>query len=279
MSGAHVSSSDQIIWNWNAVTGANGYKWNSTSDYVTATDLGTTTTKTETGLTCSTTYTRYVWAYNNCGVSSFTVLTDTTLWCCGKSLNDSRDSKTYNTALIGSQCWMAQNLNIGTMIPGSSEQTNHNSIEKYCYNNEEANCTVYGGLYKWDNAMQWSTNEGVQGICPIGWHIPADGEWTVLTTFLGGEGIAGGKMKETGYVHWASPNGGATNISDFTALPGGGRHENGSFYYLTFNGSFWSSSQSVSSSAWQRALDCIGEYIVRNNSLKFYGWSVRCLKD
>ena len=96
---------------------------------------------------------------------------------------------------------MAENLNVGTRINGSGSQTNNSTIEKYCYDDNEANCTTYGGLYQWDESMQYSTMPGVQGICPTGWHLPTDAEWTTLTTYLGGEGIAGGKKKETGTTH------------------------------------------------------------------------------
>ena len=127
--------------------------------------------------------------------------------------------------------------------------------------------------------MQWSTTEGVQGICPTGWHIPTDGEWTVLTTFLGGESVAGGKMKEAGYAHWVSPNTGATNSSGFTALPGGGRDFYGNFYYLTVYGHYWSSSQSDATSAWYRYLYYDGEYVLHYSYGKALGFSGRCLQD
>jgi uncharacterized protein (TIGR02145 family) len=119
---------------------------------------------------------------------------------------------------------MAENLNVGTKINSTSDgqlQTDNEILEKYCYNNDIANCNIYGGMYEWNEAMQYDTTEGAQGICPDGWHIPTDAEWTTLTTFLGGESVAGGKMKEAGFAHWYSPNTGATNESGFTGLPGG----------------------------------------------------------
>jgi len=284
MVGTHVASQTQIVWNWFTVPAAAGYKWNTTNDYASATDMGTAITKTETGLTCNTPYMRYVWSYNNCGHSTATLLTQTTAacWICGQPITDTRDSKTYNTVLIGTQCWFAQNLNIGTMIPGSSEQNNHTAIEKYCYNNAEAYCTIYGGLYQWDNMMQWSTTEGAQGICPTGWHIPTDGEWTVLTTFLGGDGVAGGKMKEAGYAHWADPNTGATNSSGFTALPGGARigvGGVGGFDYLSISADFFSSSLYDVTAARYMQLDFNYAGVYRYLQAKTYGYSGRCLQD
>jgi uncharacterized protein (TIGR02145 family) len=195
---------------------------------------------------------------------------------CGSPMTDSRDGKTYNTVLIGTQCWFAQNLNVGNSI--SNQQTNNGIIEKYCYNIDENNCTIYGGLYKWNEAMQYSTTEGAKGICPTGWHLPTDAEWTTLITFLGGEAVAGGKMKETGLAHWLSPNTGATNSSGFTALPGGSS-QNGYFYSLTFSASFWSSSQSDAAYAWYRYLFYPTVSATSLTATKEYGFAVRCLQD
>jgi uncharacterized protein (TIGR02145 family) len=142
-----------------------------------------------------------------------------------------------------------------------------------------SNCDVYGGLYQWDEMMQYVTSQGAKGICPTGWHIPTDAEWTTLTNYLGGESVAGGKIKEAGTAHWASPNTGATNSSGFTALPGGYRYGNGSFYSLTNYAYFWSSSQSGAANAWRRGLGYNNEYVYRNSDDKSHGFSCRCLKD
>ena len=174
---------------------------------------------------------------------------------------------------------MAQNLNIGIKINGSQEQTNNGIIEKYCYNDLESNCEIYGGLYQWNEMMQWTTTSGVQGICPTGWHSPTDGEWTALTTYLGGESVAGGKMKESNLSHWSYPNTGATNSSGFTALPGGYRSYDGEFSYLTYDASFWSSSQYDAAGAWYRGLNYYFEYVDSSGSPKTNGFSTRCLKD
>lgn len=199
---------------------------------------------------------------------------------CPNSFIDARDGKTYNTLLIGTQCWFAQNLNVGTKIIGSADQTNNGIIEKYCYDNDDANCAVYGGLYQWDEAMTYSTSEGIQGICPTGWHLPTDAEFALLSSYLGGDAIAGGKMKETGTAHWASPNTGATNSSGFLALPNGYRYIDGTFGGLSNRSIIWSSSQQGVNSAWYRNLDYDNEILNRYNSTyKTYGLSVRCLKD
>ena len=198
---------------------------------------------------------------------------------CGDPLVDSRDGQSYSTVQIGNQCWMAENLNIGTRIDGNSNQANNGTIEKYCYNNSEAHCDVYGGLYQWNEMMGYNTTPGVQGICPDGWHLPTDAQWTALTTYLGGESVAGAKMKEAGTSHWSSPNTGANNSSGFTALPGGFRDAGEAFYYLSYYGLFWSSSEYDASNAWYRGLGYIYADVSRSYYYKSSGFSVRCLKE
>jgi len=285
--GANIPSQNQIIWNWSVVSGAAGYKWNMTNDYNTATDMGTATTKTETELICSNPYTRYAWAYNNCGYSTPVMLMQTTS-TCGTSCTDiptvEYGGQTYTTVQIGTQCWFTENLNIGTRINGNQNQSNDGIIEKYCYNNDEANCAIYGGLYQWDEMMQYVTNEGVKGICPTGWHIPTDGEWTTLSTLLAGSLIAGGKLKSIGTIEagtglWYSPNTGATNESGFTANPAGSRYY-GPFSYIGSIGFWWSSSEYFNIIyGFQRSLSYNDSYVNRSASSKNNGFSVRCLRD
>lgn len=179
---------------------------------------------------------------------------------------------------------MAENLKVGVRIDGIQEQTNNGIIEKYCYNDSVNKCNTYGGLYKWSEMMQYITTEGVQGICPTGWHIPTDGEWTTLTTFLGGTLVAGGKMKSNGTIEagtglWYSPNTGATNESGFTAVPAGNRHDLGYFNDISGYGRWWSSSESSTSYAWYRSLYFTSSYVYRDNGYKNRGFSVRCVKD
>jgi uncharacterized protein (TIGR02145 family) len=185
----------------------------------------------------------------------------------------------YEAVLIGNQCWMAENLNIGEMISSGSNMTNNSLIEKYCYNNDSANCETYGGLYQWNEMMQYITTPGVQGICPSGWHLPMDGDWTIVTDFLGGVSVAGGKMKEAGTTHWEPPNTGATNESGFTALPGGYLNSNGYFNNLGFFGYWWSSTQNSSSNAWQRYMFYFFGEVGIYNANKIEGFSVRCVRD
>jgi uncharacterized protein (TIGR02145 family) len=287
--GNHIPSASQIIWNWKEVSGAKGYKWSTTNNFSTAIDMGNSTSKTETGLTCNTPYTRFVWAYGNCGASLAAPLNQTTspCWVCGQSFTDFRDGKTYNTVLIGTQCWMKQNLNVGSLISGTVTQTNNGVIEKYCYENKEDSCTVYGGLYQWDEYMNYtpqssSNPSGRQGICPSGWHIPSDAEWLQLVNFLGGNGVAGGKMKEAGTSHWKSPNYGATNSSGFTALPAGTRDIDGTFDDKNLGAFLMSATEAEYTppvSVWCQYLVYTVEYALRYDFNKSYGMSGRCIKD
>ncbi|MBP6978229.1 MAG: FISUMP domain-containing protein [Bacteroidales bacterium] len=207
------------------------------------------------------------------------------------------EGQTYPTVQIGGQCWFRENLNVGTMInsdAGGQLQINNGIKEKYCYDNTVVNCDIYGGLYEWNEAMQYVTAEGAQGICPVGWHIPSDGEWKVLEGTvdsqyaigdpewdkIGGRGFdAGGKLKEVGTTHWLPPNTGATNSSGFTGLPGGCRDNlSGSFDDLGDYSYIWSSSQNTTYNAWSRCLGYITAVVYRGDSNKEYAFSVRCLK-
>jgi uncharacterized protein (TIGR02145 family) len=212
-------------------------------------------------------------------------------WNCGDALLDSRDNQNYNTVMIGDQCWMAENLNVGTMITSNipnDNQTDNGVLEKYCYDNDPANCDEYGGLYQWEEAMQYTTVEGTQGICPDGWHLPADGEFCTLATFLDpsvtctGTGLrgtdAGGKLKESGLDHWNNPNTGATNESGFTALPGAYRYYQGYFDYKGYYGYYWQSTDYGSNHYyWYMAFN--SEQIGRHQTPYGFGFSVRCVKD
>jgi uncharacterized protein (TIGR02145 family) len=199
---------------------------------------------------------------------------------CGDDFTDFRDGKVYHTILIGSQCWMKENLDAGTMILNSVLPANNGTIEKYCYQNDVNNCTVYGGLYKWDEMMNYSVTEGTQGICPADWHVATDGEWTAASNLWGGESIAGGKMKESGTTHWNAPNTDATNESGMTTLPGGYlTTDNGTFSNLHTNGNWWVSTQWDVAQAWDRGMYHDNATIVRNYNQKSYSFSVRCVKN
>ncbi len=185
----------------------------------------------------------------------------------------------YHTVQINNQCWFKENLNIGNRINGSLSQKNNGIIEKYCYTDNESACNTYGGLYQWGEMMQYVTTTGSKGICPDGWHLPSFAEWDTLSTHLSGVSVAGGKLKEAGTLHWLSPNTGATNISGFTALPGGNRHISGTFYFLTTFGYFWSASETSSAASSGRMFSYQSVSVDSFDYDKTYGFSVRCIHN
>jgi uncharacterized protein (TIGR02145 family) len=133
--------------------------------------------------------------------------------------------------------------------------------------------------------MQYDSTQGAQGICPNGWHVPTDGDWTILSDYLGGESVAGGKMKSIGTINagtglWYAPNEGATNESGFTGLPGGYReYSSGAFIDCGKYGSFWTSTQTSGDGAWMRGLYYYWDDLFRFDNYKTGGYSIRCLKD
>ncbi|MBA7589536.1 hypothetical protein ES708_31621 [subsurface metagenome] len=203
---------------------------------------------------------------------------------------DTKDNEVYRIISIGSQVWMAENLNVGTYVESinsgkyHSDMSDNDTIEKYCYNNNKANCNVYGGLFDWDEMMQYNPSDNgeigtTQGICPTGWHIPTVTEWDTLINYIGGSSMAGGKLKETGTTHWNFPNTGATNENGFTALPAGYRHLTGSFNQLNSYALFMSATENSSTDAWIVILNYKDFNVRRNYFYKTYGLSVRCVFD
>ena len=209
---------------------------------------------------------------------------------------DSRDGNEYNWVQIGDQVWMAENLAYlpsVNMVADGSEDAAGSYYYVYGYDGTNVadakatdNYATYGVLYNWTAAMDGEASSttnpsGIQGVCPAGWHLPSDAEWTELTDYLGGTSVAGGKLKETGTTHWASPNTGATNETGFTALPGGYRDYvyNGSFLYIGDNGYWWSATEYDSNHAWYRNMDFNFSDVLSHNNNKELGFSVRCVRD
>jgi uncharacterized protein (TIGR02145 family) len=191
---------------------------------------------------------------------------------------------------IGTQIWSSTNLDVttyrdGTPIPQVTDPTQWANLTTgaWCYyNNDPANGTIYGKLYNWYavagiHDTDPSTPNKI--LAPQGWHVPSDAEWTTLTTFLGGESVAGGKMKSTGTSLWLPPNTEATNSSGFTGLPAGYRSDGGPFNTIGNNGIWWSSSENGTAFAWNRSLNSGNGYAYRNFLVKKTGFSVRCLRD
>ena len=180
--------------------------------------------------------------------------------------------KIYHTIQIGNQCWLKENLDVGTSIKGSVGQTNNSIIEKYCYNDDTNNCNIYGGLYQWDEAMQYSATEGAQGICPTGWHIPSNPDYYALETLV----PDGNGLKAVGQ---GGGVGAGTNTSGFTALISGYRNENGTFSYIGTDCYFWSSTLNSPTDAIYGYLDSYEKWFAHGASLKIWGESVRCIKN
>jgi len=185
------------------------------------------------------------------------------------------------TVTIGTQVWMTKNLDVATFRNGDPipeaktdeewEKAGENKQPAWCYyDNDTANGAKYGKLYNW-----YAVNDS-RGLAPTGWHVPSNAELYTLTDFLGGEGVAGTKMKSTS--GWAE-NGNSTNTSGFSGLPGGNRYSNGSFYDIGKYGSWWSSTENATGSAWYRYLYYNDGDVGRSSFSKKSGFSVRCLRD
>ena len=174
------------------------------------------------------------------------------------TITDSRDGQIYPTVLIGSQCWLYKNINYAT---GNS----------WCYDNEGSNCSTYGRLYDWESALN---------ACPNGWHVPTNDEFGALLAHVGND--PAGKLKETGTTHWDNPNTGATNSSEFTALPGGFWNPGtGNFHSKGARAAFWSMTEDGLSSplAWYLYLVSYNTTAYNYSNNKTYGFSVRCIQN
>ena len=204
---------------------------------------------------------------------------------CPATLTDI-DGNVYNTVEIGSQCWMEENLKVERYRDGSNIPTGLSdaawqaaTTEAFAvYDNDTANKATYGLLYNWYAVAD------ARGLCPTGWHVPTDAEWTQLTDHLGGTSVAGGQMKTTGTLGagtglWFAPNTDATNSSGFSGLPGGYRGIGGGFDGRGGSGYWWSSSENSASNAWFRRLLYFNGNAGRYNDFKRSGFSVRCLRD
>lgn len=193
------------------------------------------------------------------------------------------DGNIYHTVIIGNQIWLAENLkttryNDGTPVPLVTDNTGWINLitPAYCwYDNDITRKDPYGALYNW-----YAVHSG--NLCPTGWHVPSDSEWTALTDFLGGESTAGGKLKEAGTSHWDTPNTGATNESGFTALPGGFRGAQGIWYNIGYWGQYWTSTSPYESVAYYRMMASDSEVVDngKGNAIRrLCGGSVRCIMN
>jgi len=184
---------------------------------------------------------------------------------CGGNLKDVRDNKLYNTVLIGAQCWMAVNLDFGVMITGSLSQRDNCIPEKYCYNDLTAYCGPQT-YYQWDELMAYNDVSGSHGICPPGWHVPTEAEWTLLFNNFINNGFAGSALKATGY-------------SGFNALIAGVNFFNRSYSFNNFAGLYWSSDSHGPYKAWAHGMNFFNSSVSYYPSSRSNAFSVRCIKD
>ena len=303
-----ITTSASMITTSGATTGGNvisdsgssviarGVAYGTFQDPTTANDttingLGTGEfTSTLAGLTASTLYYIRAYAINSVGTTygsqtSFTTDSLPGVSCSGTPTVTDIDGNIYNTVKIGLQCWTQSNLKVSKYSNGdiiltglnNSAWQNTSSGAYAIYNNDLLNEGLYGKLYN-HNAVTDS-----RGLCPTGWHVPSDAEWTELENYLVSYGVTGGGLKSTAtqptHGGWAFPNSGATNSSGFTALPGGIRANDGDFHYINGYGFWWSSSVLSGSNAWHRLLSNDDSYLYRNNFPRSHGFSVRCLLD
>lgn len=191
--------------------------------------------------------------------------------CPGIPIVTDINGNTYKTVLIGQQCWMAENLKTGQYVQsnynnrGHSDVSNNGIIEKYCYENDTSNCNLYGGLYDWNELMNYGSTPGSKGICPDGWHIPTKDEWDKLSDFYT-YFLAGAEIKVGG-------------SSGFNARLAGDRHAFGDFFGFDATGYFWTSTSYDSNQSWFKEVAGCNEYIAVIKANKQTGMSVRCVKD
>jgi len=202
------------------------------------------------------------------------------------------ENQWYHTIQVFGQCWIKENMNVGIMINSGQPQANNELIEKYCFVDDEYFCGLIGGLYSWNEMMQYTNLTGGQGICPTtgGWHIPDDLDWQILEGAVDSEyGIgnpvwgnngwrgsdAGGNLKQTGTTFWEPPNTGATDAFEFTALPAGYYVQN-AFWGGGYKAYFWSSKYPQK---YFRNLDWNQKSVQRSPGDYQTAFSVRCIKD
>jgi uncharacterized protein (TIGR02145 family) len=230
------------------------------------------------GLKINTNYYVRAYATNSNGISYGNEISFIIQQCSGEQVTD-MDGNVYNSVIIGTQTWMVENLkatkfNNGIKIPLIENDTvwSYLSTPGYCwYNNDSSSNVKYGALYNC-----YTINTG--NLAPTGWHVATNEDWTILSTYLGGVTIAGGKLKETGTTHWGLPNKDASDEVGFKALPGGYRGNNGAFVGLNNYGNWWTST-TVDEQAWFRQMNAYGSDLLYGSRYKEEGYSIRCVKD
>ncbi len=185
---------------------------------------------------------------------------------CGQPFSDIRDNQVYSTRLIGTQCWMTQNLNHGTFINSNEIQADNCLPEKYCYNNNSSDCTTKGGLYQWDELLQYNESEPVQGLCPPGWHVSSETEWLTLLTTMNGPGLAGDSLKIDG-------------SSGFIAILPGLNYQNNTWAFDNFTTFYWTSTSSGTIQSIAHGLNIQNGSVSKYMSNQACAFSIRCIRD
>ena len=294
ITGTTASSGGNITNNGGTPVTQRGVVWNTSPNPTTTNSQsidgsGTGSfTSNLTGLTTNTTYYARAYAINSAGTAYGNELSFTTTTTGGSGIVSNPgsgvvfDGYTYTSIVLGNgQEWMAENLRTTTYANGEPipNETGFNQWVSLTtgawehFNNDSQYENPYGKLYN------WYTVDDPRNVCPTGWHVPSDAEWMILSDYLGGEPVAGGKMKSTGTQYWTSPNQDATNESGFTGYPGGGHGNNGPIDLIGNYGHWWSSTEEGTSNVWCRGLGSNGSYVSRISLGKQSGFSVRCLRD
>lgn len=231
------------------------------------------------GIVCFYLFTAILVLYQGCTKEKETIYLNIKPWVNYGTISD-LDGNVYKTIAIGSQTWMVANLtttklNDGTPIPLVTDAKLWSGLESAAccwHDNNPAYHVTYGVLYNWYAV-------GTNKLCPAGWHVPTDEEWTLLTNYAGGEYVAGARLKEAGLIHWNSPNTGATNQTYFRALPGGILNSSDSlFQYLHKTGCWWTST-AIKNLAFSRLMFDSSVSVEKVLTARTDGLSVRCIKD
>lgn len=252
---SYTNISNPTMYQWSFGDGFTSTEVNPVHDYI---NIGT--------------YTVVLQVFNNNGVKTETKEDYITIRACPGVVQD-LEGNIYGTVGIGTDCWMSENLNMGTRINGNpGGQTDNDVVEKFCYDNQEEKCDEYGGLYQWDELMQYETGEGTQGLCPDGWHVATKTEWLNMISFLGGPEVAGKFLKsQTGWVPGTSGN----NNSGFSAVAGGRFWGNGDFEWEGEVAYFWATHNNYEHG---RYIDYT-HYAGSVQAGSIIGFSARCVKD
>jgi uncharacterized protein (TIGR02145 family) len=213
-----------------------------------------------------------------CGVASDQVIiefqdTVQALTACGDNFTDTRDDRIYGTVQIGTQCWMTSNMNYGSMVDGTTLQTDNSTVEKYCFNNDSSSCLINGGLYNWNEAMMYANQEGAPGVCPTGWHIPTDHDWFKLESTLDPS------ITDPAALGWRGQTAGLAMVNGILNLTLSGAWTPSAVSGIGFGGNYWTSTSDLSANPYYRYVETNKDSVLREPNIASFGFSIRCIKD